>query len=828
MSDTCTCGGPCSCGAGGRGEEPLLPGDPVLFRHSAIRARLLAEVPRAVVEGRRPLAGLVTQAQGDPAIALVDAAAGAAHVLARTLGRLYDDGTLTRTQDPGALRLLTGLLGHVPRPAISAVTDLAVTVDDLADPAAVVTLPKGSKVASVPRPNEMPVTFETDAGLKAHAPWNRLLPLRAALAQPITATTAEVTVAGPAFPARPGDSVLIRLSDAASGWLLARVLAARAEPAVALTRLTLGGQKVLAAGTAFAATLSGQVILLGARAQAFGANAANLALMSDAFRATQKVNAGDALPTEWKNLVMDADGAANGWQVHLDAVYGDAAVDRAVLFDSTLVTGAPHLARISALRETARTDFGLSAKCTAITLDGLDLGATYNAAVRSTVILLETARAPLTTALEDGTLPATPDRITLAAEAALPPGRRVLLTGPSAADGITLTEAATVASATVAGGQTVLVFDGNLTGRWRGSGLVVLGNVVGATQGETPSSGEETLGAASPVRANPRYTLSRAPVAHVPAPGPRGYAPALEVRVNGRLYTATDSLWQTAGDARLYRLGIRPDGKAEVQFAARLPSGSVTALYRTGGGLSGNLGAGRLSMLMTPVPGIGKLANPAPASGGSDAETLEDTRAAAPAAIRTLDRAVSLDDYQAFAAGYRGVGKALASDLALGLRRVVCLTVADTMMQVPDAALITALGEAVAAKAPPGISLRIAGFQPLAVVCSVALASDPDLRRAAVEDAVRQALVAAFGPARRGFGAGLHLSQVLTVVQGVPGVLAAMVTGLSARTASGALTDADATGRLDCPGPRFLGDTLAPAGLLSFSAPDISFTEMAP
>ncbi len=373
------------------------------------------------------------------------------------------------------------------------------------------------------------------------------------------------------------------------------------------------------------------------------------------------------------------------------------------------------------------------------------------------------------------------------------------------AGGVPLTEAATVLSATPVAGGTMLRLDAALFGRWALSSLSVLGNCVDASQGETAGSGAEVLGSGDPSQALPRFTLSQAPLAHVAAPGPRGYAPALEIRVGGRLYRPADSLFGEGPDSLLYRTGQRADGKAQVQFAGRLPSGNgnITALYRKGGGVQGNLAPGKLSAIMAPVPGLRSVTNPLTAEGGSDAETADDLRRAAPKAIRVLDRVVSLADAEAFAAGYRGVGKAMASELASGMRRILCLTIATTALAPPVAGseLVADLTDAVLAAAAPGLHLRVAGFDDLPVALEIAMASDPDLRRGDVEAAVRDALALAFGRAAMGFAQGLHRSQVLGAVQAVPGVVAAMLTGFSATRADGSTLAEDAEGRLVPPAP---------------------------
>ena len=69
-------------------------------------------------------------------------------------------------------------------------------------------------------------------------------------------------------------------------------------------------------------------------------------------------------------------------------------------------------------------------------------------------------------------------------------------------------------------------------------------------------------------------------------------------------------------------------------------------------------------MLMTPILGVGKVTNVVPADGASDAETLDDMRTAAPQSIRTLDRVVSLGDFEAFARARAAAwARALATEL---------------------------------------------------------------------------------------------------------------------------------------------------------------------
>ncbi|MFG2106458.1 baseplate J/gp47 family protein [Micromonospora chersina] len=872
----CRCGDAGSCGCPDGAAAGRVPGDPPRFRHSAILGRMLDRIARAEAFGSRPLAGLGTRATDDPAIALLSAAAGTSHVLGWTLHRLYADGTLTATEDRAALTSLTGLLGHEPRPAISASTVLSFTLDDLPGAPATVTIPTGTKVASIPAQGDKPQTFETDAEIEARTAWNDIRPLRAPDPPQITTSTAQITVHGVDLNARVGDRVLVWASESAGKvtWLLARVTAVKVDSVAAgmtatgsaavdvatppRTVLALAGQRqVTAPAERTTPAAQGTVILLGARARAFGATAPDITFMPDSVREARGKDPGDgSLPTEWENFHIGTRNDDEPWFVHLDAVHPEAAPGRAVVVETSGDKPDPAIGRIASAVETSRSDFGLSAPCTlvAIKIDK-ETSDKFDPLVRETAIHLETARTTLVVPPADPVLPLTdaspeaapqhpdfpaanqPDRLYVEGSVPLPPGRRVVLTGRDADDTTTVVEAATISSATTVAGKgssgtaTLLVFDAPLSGRWRSATLTILGNSVAASQGETPAMGAETLGSGNPATPLPRFALKQQPLAHVPASGPTGHAPAIEVRVNDRTYERADSLFGEGPDSRRFRVLARGDGGSDVQFAGRLPSGTgnVVALYRTGGGSAGNVADGRLTQLMTPVLGVRSVTNAVRAEGGRDPETLDEIRTAAPKAIRCLDRAVSLTDYEAFAEGYRGVGKAAAVELRSGMRRTICVTIATTSLGPPQPGsdLVKGLRDAILAAAPPGTHVRIEGFVDLPMSLEISLATDPALRRGDVEAAVRTALVRDFGRAARRFGEAVHRSQVLATVQGVPGVVAVLLATLSAKGAKEEAKE-DAEGRLPCPGPRLTGAGFEQARLLSVSAEAITFKELKP
>ena len=83
-----------------------------------------------------------------------------------------------------------------------------------------------------------------------------------------------------------------------------------------------------------------------------------------------------------------------------------------------------------------------------------------------------------------------------------------------------------------------------------------------------------------------------------------------------------------------------------------------------GSAWSGNVPAGGISQAIDRPPGLRSVSNPADATGGADPDTPADARASAPLHVLTLERVVSLQDYQDFVRGLRR-RRARAGDLDL-------------------------------------------------------------------------------------------------------------------------------------------------------------------
>jgi hypothetical protein len=299
-----------------------------------------------------------------------------------------------------------------------------------------------------------------------------------------------------------------------------------------------------------------------------------------------------------------------------------------------------------------------------------------------------------------------------------------------------------------------------------------------AAHGETVG---EMLGSGDGGQANQRFTLKKPPLTYVAAPTPSGTQSSLQVQVDGVRWQEVPALFGVDERSRSYIVRIDDDAKATVIFGdgrqgARLPTGTenVTATYRSGIGLQGLVAEHSLTLLQTRPPGVRGVTNPVAASGAADPENLDSARDNAPLGVLTLDRIVSLRDFEDFARGFAGVGKAQAVAFWLGETHLVHVTVAavDGAVVDPTSALHISLVQAIGAVADPVRQFQVDPHQPLFFNLAAKILVHPDYQPDAVFDAVRAALLSAFSFERRAFGQPVTAAEVVTAVQQVAGVVA--------------------------------------------------------
>ncbi|MBK8319393.1 MAG: putative baseplate assembly protein [Betaproteobacteria bacterium] len=561
--------------------------------------------------------------------------------------------------------------------------------------------------------------------------------------------------------------------------------------------------------------------------------------------------------------------------VHLDSSYPK------WLADGWAVMSIPNyeeVYRIRTAEDDARADFTISATATRLTLNGENLRDTFNDHVRSTTAFgqsepLDWSRRPLSGFLQ-GHL------IELAGyEPDLPEGRWLAVSGLVLADLPANTKArnrlskgdalaairlardrktaelefedfsrltATLASAAEivriqhndsTGGWTQLLLDSDLTHAYLPATVRINANLAPASAGDSKQMRiqPEPLGSGDGSRRLQRFNLRQGPLTYIAAATPSGTASTLEIRVDGLLWQEAPRFTAPGPSERAYTVKLDEKGSATVQFGdgehgTRLSTGSgnIEARYRVGLGTAGNVKAEQISMLLTRPPGLKAVTNPVAASGGTNAEAGDEARRNAPLRVRTLDRIVSLRDFEDFAAAFTGIGKAQAVWLWDGEQRMVHLTVAGTdgTPLDPNGALYRNLLAAIDGARPPHQPLRVSPCRDLRFGLTAGLWIGADYESEKVLAAAGKALETAFGFAARAFGQPVSGSEVLAALQDVAGVIGADLDRLIQVNAGlTVLTSNGPDGSIPARSARWQGNSLQPADLLLLDPAAVNLTE---
>jgi hypothetical protein len=442
--------------------------------------------------------------------------------------------------------------------------------------------------------------------------------------------------------------------------------------------------------------------------------------------------------------------------------------------------------RVVDAHESSVVGFGMSGKTTALKL----LDPESNSVTRPSQFLvrnttahvksekLELAALPVSDLIKARTTALELDEMVVG----LQPGQLVVLTGEQKdAPGVIRQELLALSE--------IIHFDGRTTILFReqsaGAGLLysyvrktvkINANVARATHGETK---REVLGSGDAAQAFQKFALKQAPLTYVSAPTPTGLTSTLQLRVNDVLWDESPTLYRVPPSERTFVTRRTDDQKTTAQFGdavtgSRLPSGveNVTATYRVGLGLGGMVKAKQISLLLTRSLGLKEVVNPLPASGAADAETRDEARENAPFTVLTLDRIVSMQDFEDYARAYPGIGKAQAIWLWQGEHKIIHITIAgaDGGPISTVSALYKNLRLSMENVRDPGPGLQIASFVPLSFNVQAKLLVTRGYLKDKVQAAVTSAVLDAFSFHRRAFGQAVTKSELYSVMQGVEGV----------------------------------------------------------
>ncbi|HET6940993.1 MAG TPA: putative baseplate assembly protein [Sphingomicrobium sp.] len=495
--------------------------------------------------------------------------------------------------------------------------------------------------------------------------------------------------------------------------------------------------------------------------------------------------------SQWEDWDPSADETDNA--IWLDQAYpaivtdGYAVVERFDRFPMGNDFAGAHLYRVVTAETRQRAAYGLTGKSTRIILDRDWWSAPAMADLRSTSVMaasekLELAEEPVPGDVGGNTV----ELGALYKE--LKSGRFVIVSGErSDIEGVTgVRTSELMVLANVVHGydldrpgdktHTTLTFATGTAHRYKRESVVIYGNVVRATHGETRN---ELLGSGDGAAALQSFTLKQPPLTFTSVPTAEGAETTLAVYVDDVAWKESQSLERLGPKDRGFVTATDDADKTTVTFGdgaagARLPTGvqNVRAVYRSGIGAPGNVRAEQISLLQTRPLGVTAVINPLRASGGADRESRDLARENAPLSVATLDRIVSVADYAAFTRRFAGIAKAVARATTDGRRHLVHITVAgvDDAPIDPDSDLYRNLTVALRRLGDPALPLAVEPRELRLLVLTANIRILPDYLWDKVSAKVRATLLDRFGFHRRQLGQPARLAQIIAAIHSVKGV----------------------------------------------------------
>lgn len=288
---------------------------------------------------------------------------------------------------------------------------------------------------------------------------------------------------------------------------------------------------------------------------------------------------------------------------------------------------------------------------------------------------------------------------------------------------------------------------------------------------------------------NQRFTLAQYPLAL----NPDGSSP-LRVFVNAVEWTLAGpgangrSFLTNEPDDEVFTYLVDAEGRVEIRFGdgvnGKIPSAAatITSDYRTGGGAEANaVGKNTVTLFDPPIAGVVSVTNPEQPSGGADAETIAHAKKHGPLSLRTLDRAVTLEDFETLAKQVPGGGiKASRAEQGDSPWVVRVYLLADGTNPVPTGewfprlnsgtGLVGGVGRFLTERKAVPARLEVLGCSTVAPRMDLTIYALPNYLRSAIRGEVQDQLLTLFESVQERFGVGIPQSRVVQVVENTPGV----------------------------------------------------------
>jgi len=803
--------------------------------HAQFKESMLARLSSSQLQALR---SLYTRSDDDFTIALLDAWAAVADVLTFYQERIANESYLRTATERVSILHLAHLIGYELRPGVAAGTYLAFTIEDAPGAPHKAIIDIGAKVQSSPGQGELPQLFETIEKIEARSEWNAIKPQLTQPhpikvdTNPFYfegITTGLRPGDGLLITPDDGSEPVFRQVESVTPQPEHHYTIVQLQPLPPKTEYVAGiktspAVRMLNPGPITSNYLNKIISSADLNAEAYVRNFVVKDIFDNimaihlppptvlAFRTKASVFGHNA--PEWDLLPINQrigefdprhpfdpkffkDGIYSqrwgSWVDDTPALHKYPKEDTADLYLDNVYPGIVKnsfvilrdsidwkLYSVKETTELTRCDFALTAKVSRLTLDASTADGFM---IRGTTVYAQSEELALARMPIEKPVSGTQIELDGKLDEGLSAGRTIIICGELVQNpGVYRCEIATIAHI-----DQFLESDGftriTLTTKLKNNSYVrdtvsINANIASATHGETV---QEVLGGGDASQPYQRFTLRQPPMTYISAPTPSGAESTLRVRINDLLWHEVPTLYSRGIRDRVFVARTGDDGKTTIQFGdgqtgLRLPTGqeNVRAIYRKGIGLAGNLEANKLSLLMTRPLGVRSVTNPLAANGAADRESLDDARRNAPLTILTLDRIVSLQDYEDFARAFAGVAKALATWTWAGQTRSVFVTVAgpDGAEIKSDSDLYKNLLSAMKKAGDPYVPIRVESYSRALFRIAFRVKVDPDYRSEQVLASVENSLRSHFSFDARDFGKPVMLSEVMAVIQAMPGVQA--------------------------------------------------------
>jgi hypothetical protein len=751
--------------------------------HSKFKSNIIESIALTT-----PLDRLAYRSNDDFVIALFDAWATVADVLTFYQERIANESYLRTAKERLSVLQLARSIGYELRPGVAATTKLAFLIEDAPGSVEKTIIDIGTKVQSLPAQGEMPQIFETTEKIEAKPQFNELRP-KLTKPQIITKDTTSFYFKGLNNQLKIGDRLLVVIAgnEFSTFNIVSKVELQPLEERTFVTVTPIKDPLKL-----FNISSKTPVVYaFRTKTAAFGHNAPFYKSLPDAIqgqfhdwddpRLPVPINKKPHFP---KTDIGYLDYGDNGNLIYLDNSYPAILKDSWVVIQSSDDDVGWKAYKIKNIHEETLSEFALSVKSMGLTLDITDNNETDNLSkfyFRKTTIYAQSEELILSEKPTEKDYLFKENTILLDSKIkGLLIGQQISITGKtvdSSGDGTGLTETEIAIISDIDEKNQQISFEKNLERGYKKETMILNANIANASHGETKQ--EEVIGTGDPSQKHQEFLLKENPLTFVSATTAESVKSTLEIRVNDILWKEAPSLYYLKPNDHAYTVRIENDGRTRVIFGdgihgARLAEDieNLKAKYRVGIGSSGLLKKDQLSLLMSRPLGVRSVTNPKETIGADNPENIEQARTNAPLTISTIDRIVSLLDFEIFAKSFAGIGKAQAIWIWDGELKKVYITVASSNGEplTSDSILFQNLVQAIKDLKDPMIKFSISSFDKLTfdLDASILVAKEREPEKVFVD--IKNSLIEKFSFSSRHFGQSVGESEIMSVIQQVKGV----------------------------------------------------------